>query len=178
MERVYFDNAATTRVKDEVVSAMMPYFTQIYGNMSSIHSFGRDAYAGVKTARDVIAGALRCDPGEIFFTSGGTESDNWAIFGAAYTNMKKGKHVITSSIEHHAVLHAFERLEKDGFSVTYLPVDEYGLVDPEGLRKAITDETTLVSIMYANNEIGTIQPIGELAEICAGQGIIFHTDAV
>lgn len=179
MDRVYLDNAATTRTKDEVVQEMLPYFTDVYGNASSLqYSFGREAKKAMEHAREQVAAAIGAEKGEIYFTSGGTESDNWIMKGAAFANRKKGTHIITSEIEHHAVLHTCQWLEKQGFTVTYLPVNEDGLVSPEALEKAITPETILVSIMYANNEIGTIQPIKELAAVAHGHGIIFHTDAV
>ena len=178
MTKIYMDNAATTRITKPVLDAMMPYLTEVYGNPSSVHAFGREARKPLETARRQIATALNADPAEIYFTAGGTESDNWAIRGAAYANIKKGKHLITSSIEHHAVMHTVEQLEKEGFTATYLPVDEYGLVNPKDLEKAITPETTLVTIMAANNEIGTVQPIAELAKIAHDRGALFHTDAV
>ncbi|MCL1964145.1 MAG: IscS subfamily cysteine desulfurase, partial [Firmicutes bacterium] len=178
MNRIYMDNAATTRVKDEVLQAMLPYFSEAYGNPSSIHIFGRDAKKAIELARERVAAAIGAEKGEITFTSGGTEADNWAVKGFALANVKKGKHIITSAIEHHAVLCPCEWLEKQGFTVTYLPVNEEGLVRPEDLERAITPETTLVSIMFANNEIGTIQPVKELAEIAHRHGAVFHTDAV
>jgi len=178
MKRIYLDNAATTPVHPEVVKAMLPYYNEYFGNPSSIYSFGREAKKAVEEAREKVAKALGAEPSEIFFTSGGTESDNWAIKGAAYANQDKGKHIITSAIEHHAVLHTCEYLEKQGFRVTYLPVDEYGVVKLDELKKAISDDTILISIMMANNEIGTIQPIKEIAEIAKEKGILFHTDAV
>jgi len=172
------DNAATTRVSKPVLEAMLPYLTEVYGNPSSVHSFGRDARRALDRAREQVANALGAEPREIYFTGCGTESDNWAIRGGAYARKSKGKHLITSAIEHHAVLHAMMQLEAEGFEVTYLPVDEYGLVNPEDLEKAIRPDTTLVSIMMANNEIGTIQPIAELAKIAKAHGALFHTDAV
>jgi cysteine desulfurase len=172
------DNAATTRVSKPVLEAMLPYLTEVYGNPSSIHSFGRDARKALDKAREQVAGALGADPQEIYFTGCGTESDNWAIRGGAYARKPKGKHLITSAIEHHAVLHAMAQLEVEGFEVTYLPVDSDGLVHPEDLEKAFRPDTTLVSIMMANNEIGTIQPIAELAKITKAHGALFHTDAV
>ena len=172
------DNAATTRVSKPVVEAMLPYLTEVYGNPSSIHSFGRDARKALDRAREQVANALGADPQEIYFTGCGTESDNWAIRGGAYARKAKGKHLITSAIEHHAVLHAMAQLEVEGFEVTYLPVDADGLVNPEDLEKAFRPDTTLVSIMMANNEIGTIQPIAELAKITKAHGALFHTDAV
>ena len=175
---VYVDNAATTPLKPEVLEAMMPYLTDNYGNASSIYKIGRDAKKAINDARDSIAKALGANSNEIYFTGSGSESDNWAIKGTAHANKSKGTHIITSAIEHHAVLHCFEHLEKNGFSVTYLPVDADGLVNPADLEKAIKDDTILVSIMMANNEIGTIQPISELAKIAKSKGVLFHTDAV
>lgn len=178
MNRIYMDNAATTRVSKPVVEAMLPYLTEVYGNPSSIHSFGRDARKALDRAREQVASALGADPQEIYFTGCGTESDNWAIRGGAYARKAKGRHLITSAIEHHAVLHAMAQLEVEGFEVTYLKVDAEGLVNPEDLEKAFRPDTTLVSIMMANNEIGTIQPIAELAKITKAHGALFHTDAV
>ena len=178
MNRIYMDNAATTRVSKPVLEAMLPYLTEVYGNPSSIHSFGRDARKALDRAREQVANALGAEPQEIYFTGCGTESDNWAIRGGAYAKRSKGKHLITSAIEHHAVLHAMAQLEVEGFEVTYLPVDADGLVNPEDLEKAFRPDTTLVSIMMANNEIGTIQPIAELAKIVKAHGALFHTDAV
>ena len=178
MNRIYMDNAATTRVSKPVVEAMLPYLTEVYGNPSSIHAFGRDARKALDRAREQVANALGADPQEIYFTGCGTESDNWAIRGGAYARKAKGKHLITSAIEHHAVLHAMAQLEVEGFEVTYLKVDAEGLVNPEDLEKAFRPDTTLVSIMMANNEIGTIQPIAELAKITKAHGALFHTDAV
>ena len=178
MNRIYMDNAATTRVSRPVLEAMLPYLTEVYGNPSSIHSFGRDARKALDRAREQVANALGADPQEIYFTGCGTESDNWAIRGGAYAKRSKGKHLITSAIEHHAVLHAMAQLEVEGFEVTYLPVDADGLVNPEDLEKAFRPDTTLVSIMMANNEIGTFQPIAELAKIVKAHGALFHTDAV
>ncbi len=178
MNRVYMDNAATTRVSKPVLEAMLPYLTEVYGNPSSVHSFGRDARRALDHAREQVAIALGAEPREIYFTGCGTESDNWAIRGGAYARKSKGKHLITSAIEHHAVLHAMMQLEAEGFEVTYLPVDEYGLVNPDDLEKAMRPDTTLVSIMMANNEIGTVQPIEELARIAKAHGALFHTDAV
>ena len=176
--RVYMDNGATTRVTEPVMAAMQPYFCEIYGNPSSVHSFGRETRKVVEEARRKVAEAINAKPNEIYFTGCGTESDNWAVRGAAYANIKKGKHIITSAIEHHAILHSCQQLEKEGFEVTYLPVDEEGIVSCETLEKAIRPDTTLVTIMAANNEIGTIQPIAEMAKICKDKGVLFHTDAV
>lgn len=175
---IYTDNAATTPLSREVLEEMMPYLTECYGNASSIYSIGREARSAIDKARDKIANLLGVKANEIYFTSGGSEADNWAIKGVAYANDKKGKHIITSAIEHHAVLHTCQYLEKQGFKVTYLPVDKYGMVNPSDLEAAITDETILVTIMQANNEIGTIEPIKELAEIAHAHKIPFHTDAV
>jgi cysteine desulfurase len=175
---IYLDHAATTPVKPAVLEAMRPYYTEHYGNPSSIYSIARESKKAIETARAQVAKALGAIPDEINFTSGGSESDNWAIKGIAFANRKKGNHIITSAIEHHAVLHTCQYLEKEGFSVTYLPVDSSGLVDPEDLEKAITDKTILISIMYANNEIGTIEPVAELGTIAKKHKIYFHTDAV
>lgn len=177
-KRVYLDHAATTPVHPEVLDAMMPLYRELFGNPSSVYSEGRQARACIESAREIVAKALGAQPAEIFFTGGGTEADNWAIRGIAQARQKKGRHIITSAIEHHAVLHTCHALEKQGFRVTYLPVDEFGLMNPQDLRNAITEETILVTIMYANNEIGTIQPIEELAAIAHEHQIVFHTDAV
>ena len=173
---IYLDNAATTAVRPEVLDAMLPYFSKTYGNPSSIHTIGREAKIAVENARKQVAAAIGAQPQEIYFTGCGSESDNWAIRGIA--DVAKGKHIITSAIEHHAVLHTTEYLEKKGYSVTYLPVDEYGRVSPQDVADAITDDTILITIMTANNEIGTIQPIAEIADIAKAAGIPFHTDAV
>ncbi len=178
MERIYMDNAATTRVKPEVLEAMLPYYGEVFGNPSTIYYYGREAHKALDHARQQVAAAIGADKDEIYFTSCGTESDNWAIKGAAFAHQKKGNHIITSVIEHHAVLHTCGWLEKHGFEVTYLPVDEYGRVNPADVEKAITDQTILISIMFANNEIGTIQPIAEIAKIAKAHNILFHTDAV
>ncbi len=179
MRYVYADNAATTPVSKKVVDAMIPYMTENFGNPSSLYSIGQTAFRAVKGARKQVAEALGADEKEIYFTSGGSEADNWAIKGAAALGEKKGKkHIITTKIEHHAVLHTCATLEKQGFSVTYLDVYENGIVKPEDVANAITDETCLVTIMYANNEIGTIQPIAEIGAICKEKGVLFHTDAV
>ncbi len=175
---IYLDHAATTAVKPEVFEAMKPYFTELFGNPSSIYSLGRTAKKAISEAREKVAAALNADAKEIFFTGSGTEADNWAIKGVAYANRKKGKHIITTAIEHHAVLHTCEYLEKEGFEVTYLPVDENGLICTKRLEKAIRPDTILITIMLANNEIGTIQPIEEIGEIARQKGVIFHTDAV
>ncbi len=172
------DNAATTRVTGPILEAIMPYFGEVYGNPSSIHSFGRDARKVVEQARRQVAEALGAKANEVYFTGCGTESDNWAIRGVAYARRAKGRHIITSAIEHHAVLHTCMQLEKEGFEVTYLPVDGDGFVRPEDLEKAMRPDTTLVTIMTANNEIGTIEPIEALAKITHAHGALFHTDAV
>ncbi len=175
---VYMDNAATTRVKKEVLEEMLPYFTENYGNPSSIYTLGSKSKNAIEIARERVAKAINADPKEIFFTAGGSEADNWAIKGVAFANRNKGNHIITSKIEHHAVLHTCEYLERQGFKVTYLDVDEYGIVDLEQLKEAITEDTILITIMFANNEIGTIQPIKEIGQIAKEHGIYFHTDAV
>ena len=178
MNRIYMDNAATTAVSPAVLEKMLPYFTDFYGNASSIHSTGRDARRALEEARRKVAEVLNCKPNEVYFTSGGSESDNWAIKGTAFAQRKKGNHIITSAIEHHAVLHTCQWLEKQGFAVTYVPVDEFGQVNPADVEKAITDQTILISIMAANNEIGTLQPIKEIAAIARQHKVLFHTDAV
>lgn len=179
MRRVYLDNSATTPVDPAVVEAMMPYFTEIFGNPSSVHWFGREAKFAIEEARYKIANFINADPSEIIFTSGGTESDNFAIFGVALSGLKKGKnHIITTKIEHHAVLDSCLYLQKNGFEVTFLKVGSDGVVDPDDVRKAITSKTCLISVMHVNNEIGTIQPIQEIGMIAMEHGIPFHTDAV
>ena len=178
MDRIYMDNAATTRVKPEVRDAMLPFYDEVFGNPSTIYYYGREAHKALDHARQQVAAAIGADKDEIYFTSCGTESDNWAIKGAAFAHQKKGNHIITSAIEHHAVLHTCAWLEKHGFEVTYLPVDEYGRVNPADVEKAITDKTILITIMFANNEIGTIQPIAEIAKIAKAHNVLFHTDAV
>lgn len=176
---IYADNAATTAVSEEVLQAMLPHFRIAFGNASSIYKLGRDAQHDVEDARAKVAKAIGAEPREIFFTSCGSESDNWAIKGIAENLAKRGKkHIVTSVFEHHAVLHTCQYLEKKGFEVTYVPVSDKGLIDPEDVRNAIRDDTALVTIMYANNEIGTIQPIEEIAAICKEKKVIFHTDAV
>ena len=175
---IYLDHAATTPVKPEVLEAMLPWFTENFGNPSTVYSIGRTSKKAIEEARETVARIIGAEPREIFFTGSGTEADNWAIKGAAYANMKKGKHIITTSIEHHAVLHTCQYLESEGFEVTYLPVDEYGLVSPEQVEAAIRPDTILISVMFANNEIGTIQPIAEIGKIAREKGICFHTDAV
>ena len=177
--KVYADNAATTAVSPEVLEAMLPFYKEVYGNPSSLYSLGQEAKKPLEEARETVAQCLGAQPREIYFTSCGTESDNWAIKGAAHAMKKKGKtHIITSAFEHHAVLHTCQALEKEGFTVTYLPVHENGIVRPEELEAALTENTGLVTIMYANNEIGTIQPIPEIGAICKRHGVLFHTDAV
>ncbi|MDI9519601.1 MAG: cysteine desulfurase NifS [Bacillota bacterium] len=178
MNKIYLDNAATTFVRREVADKMLSYFTDCYGNASSVYSTGRDAKKAIEDARRQVAKALNCQAAEVFFTSGGTESDNWAIKGAALANADKGKHIISSTIEHHAVLHTLEFLQKQGYEVTYVKVDEFGMVDPEDVRSAIREDTVLITIMAANNEIGTIQPISEIGRIARERKVLFHTDAV
>ena len=176
---VYADNSATTKLSEHALEAMMPYLTDNFGNASSLYSLGGKARAAVDEAREKIAAVLGASPREIYFTSGGSEADNWAIKGAAEAGRRKGKmHIITSVFEHHAVLHTLAALEKHGFTVTYLPVYENGLVRVEDLKKAIREDTCLVTVMYANNEIGTVQPIKELGAVCREMGVPFHTDAV
>lgn len=175
---VYMDNSATTPVRKEVTEEMLPYMTENFGNPSSIYEIGKISKHAIDKARKKIANALGSEENEIYFTSGGTESDNWAIKGIAFANRSKGKHIITSSIEHHAVLHTCAWLESQGFEVTYLPVDKYGMVFPEEVKKAIRDDTILISVMLANNEIGTIQPVEEIGKIAKENLIYFHTDAV
>lgn len=177
MNKIYLDNASTTAINSEVLTEMMPYFNSVYGNPNSLHCFGRDAKMAVDTARGRIAKAIGCNPNEIYFTSGATESNNWAIRGIAYANSKKGKHIITSKIEHPSVLETCKQLEKEGFSVTYLDVDKYGLVRLDKLLHNINKDTILISIMAANNEVGTIQNIQAIANIAKEKGVIFHTDA-
>ena len=178
MRRVYLDYAATTPTDPEVVKAMEPYFFDKFGNPSSIHSFGQEAKKAMEDSRQTLASLLNAKPEEIIFTSGGTESNNFAIFGVAHALEKRGNHIITTAIEHHAVTEPCKFLEKKGFKVTYVAVDKYGLVSPKEIEKAITDKTILISVMHANNEIGTIQPIAEIGKIAKSKGIYFHTDAV
>lgn len=175
---IYLDNAATTRMREEVLEAMLPYMTEHYGNASSLYKMGREAKAAINRARETVAKVLGAEANRIFFTGGGSESDNWAIKGIAYANRERGKHIITSKIEHHAVLHSCETLERDGFEVTYLPVTDEGLVTVESLKKVMRDDTILVTIAHANNEIGTVQPIAELAAVAREGGAYFFTDAV
>ena len=175
---IYMDHAATTYVKPEVLNEMIPYFTENFGNPSSIYSISRVTQRAITEAREKVGKAINADKSEIYFTGGGSEADNWAIKGIAYAYKDKGNHIITTKIEHHGLLHTCEYLEKQGFEVTYLDVDSEGFIDLEELKSAITDKTTLVSIMFANNEIGTIQPIKEIGEICRERKVFFHTDAV
>ncbi|MBS5786370.1 MAG: cysteine desulfurase NifS [Clostridioides difficile] len=177
--RLYMDYSATTPVKQEVVDAMLPYFTEYFGNASSFHTFGREAKEVLDKAREQVADLINAKPGEIYFTAGGSESDNWALEGVAYANIDKGNHIITTKIEHHAILHTCEYLAKHhGFEITYLDVDSEGKIDLKELEDAIKDTTVLISIMFANNEIGTIEPIKEACAIAKKHGILFHTDAV
>ena len=178
MENIYFDNAATTKLDDEVLDAMMPYLKENYGNASSIYKLGRESRKALEEAREKIAKILNCKPNEIYFTAGGTESDNTAIKGIARANRKKGNHIITSKIEHPAVLETCKALEREGFEISYISVDENGVVNLEELKKAIKPTTTLITIMFANNEIGTIQPIEEIGKIVKENNIYFHTDGV
>lgn len=175
---IYLDNAATTKTAPEVVEAMLPYFTEHYGNPSSIYSLGSESKKAVTEAREIIAEKLGCKTNEIYFTAGGSEADNWALKAAAEAYKTKGKHIITSKIEHHAILHTCEYLEKQGYEITYLDVDEKGIVDLDQLEKAIREDTILISVMFANNEIGTIEPIKEIGAIAKKHNVIFHTDAV
>ncbi len=175
---IYLDHAATTATRPEALEAMLPYFSEKYGNASSIYGIGTESKKAIDSARETVANALGAKPEEIYFTAGGSESDNWALKAAAEAYGAKGGHIITSKIEHHAILHTCEWLEKQGYAVTYLDVDEKGLVSPEAVRKAIRPDTILISIMFANNEIGTVQPIKEIGEIAKEKKILFHTDAV
>lgn len=177
-ELIYLDNAATTKTRPEAVEAMLPYFTELYGNPSSIYGFASESKAAVEKSREQLAGMLGAKTNEIYFTGGGSESDNWALRAVAEAYAGKGRHIITSKVEHHAILHTCAYLEKKGFEVTYLDVDEYGTVDLEQLKAAIRPDTILISIMFANNEIGTIMPIKEIGAIAKEHGILFHTDAV
>lgn len=177
-KRIYADNAATTKVAPEVVDAMLPYFTETYGNPSSIYNEGRTARVAVEKAREQVANAIGASPKEIYFTGSGSEADNWALRSTARALSKKGNHIITSAVEHHAVLHTCQDLEKQGFEVTYLPVDKYGMVSPDDVKAAIKDTTIMISIMFANNEIGTIMPIAAIGKIAKEAGVVFHTDAV
>ncbi len=175
---IYFDHAATTAVKDEVLKEMLPYFSEKFGNASTVYQIGQESKAALDDARARVAKIFNCKSNEIYFTGCGSESDNWAIKGAARANKAKGNHIITTAIEHHAVLHTCKALEKEGFEVTYLPVDENGLVSVEDVKNAVKDSTILITVMYANNEIGTIEPISEIAEFAKSKGILMHTDAV
>lgn len=177
-KRIYVDHSATTPLRREVLDAMLPYLTENFGNASTVYAEGREAKKAINTARAQVAKAIGAQEKEIFFTGSGTESDNWAIRGVAMANRQKGNHIITTAVEHHAVLHTCMALEKEGFEVTYLPVDEFGMVSPESVKNAITDKTILVTIMTANNEIGTIMPIEEIGKITKEAGVLFHTDAV
>ena len=176
--QIYLDNAATTKVSETVLEAMLPYFSEYYGNASSIYSLGAKSKEAISQSREILAGTLGARENEIYFTAGGTEADNWAIKAAAEAYASKGKHIITSKIEHHAVLHTCQYLERQGYEVSYIDVDENGIVKLEELKKAIRPDTILISIMFANNEIGTIQPIKEVGKIAGEHGILFHTDAV
>jgi cysteine desulfurase len=178
MKQIYLDYAATTPTHPEVVKAMLPYFTEAFGNPSGIYTYGQEAKGAIEEARSKVANLIGARDEEIVFTSGGTEADNFALKGVAFANQNKRNHIITSSIEHHAVMETGKFLEGRGFRVTYLPVDGYGLVDPDDVRKAITDKTILISVMHANNEVGTIEPITEIGKIAKETGIYFHTDAV
>ena len=178
MEVRYFDNSATTRIKEEVLNEMFPYLSKEYGNPSSLYSIGRSAKRAIEEARRRVASLINCKPEEIYFTSCGSESDNTALKGIAYSNKNKGKHIITSKIEHPAILHSCQNLENKGFEVTYLDVDKNGFVNLQSLENSIRSDTILISIMFANNEIGTIEPIEKISEIAHKHGIIFHTDAV
>mgnify|MGYP002541947867 FL=1 len=176
--RIYVDNAATTKMNASVAEEMIPFMTEFYGNPSSIYLEGREAKRAVEKSREQVAKAISAEPKEIYFTGSGTEADNWAVRSAASSYSNKGKHIITSSVEHHAVLHTCQDLEKQGYEVTYLPVDKYGRVSVEDLRNSIRPDTILVSIMFANNEIGTIMPVKEIGAVCRENGVLFHTDAV
>ena len=175
---IYLDNEATTKTSEEVVAAMLPYFTEYYGNPSSVYEFASESKKAVSNARRTIAETLGAQENEIYFTAGGSEADNWALKATAEAYQSKGKHIITTKIEHHAILHTAEYLEKRGFEITYIGVDENGVVKVDELEKAIRPDTILISVMFANNEIGTIQPIKEIGEIAKKHGVLFHTDAV
>jgi cysteine desulfurase len=178
LNRIYLDNAATTQLDEVVLEQMLPWLRERYGNASSVYQTGREARKAVEEARRQVARALNCTASEVFFTGSGTESDNWAIKGAAWAHQDIGRHIVSTMIEHHAVLHTLHALEKQGFSVTYVPVNEFGRVSPEDIRAAMRDDTILVSVMAANNEIGTLQPIAQIGQIAKAQGVLFHTDAV
>lgn len=175
---VYMDNSATTPTKQEVLNEMLPYFNIKYGNPSSVYSLGNQSKIAVEVSREKIGNAINAKGKEIFFTAGGTEADNWALKGVAYANRKKGNHIITTKIEHHGILHTCEYLEKQGFKITYLDVDEYGIIDLNQLKESITEKTTLISIVFANNEIGTVQPVKEIGKIAKEKEVYFHVDAV
>lgn len=175
---IYLDHAATTPTRPEVVARMQPYFSELFGNPSSIYALGRKSADAVDSAHETVSRALNCRPTEVVFTGGGSEADNLAIKGIAYAQRRRGNHIITSAVEHHAVLHTCQRLEQEGYQVTYLPVDAHGQVDPAQVEAALTDQTALVTIMYANNEVGTVQPIAEIGQICRAHRVPFHTDAV
>jgi len=176
--RVYLDHSATTPVRAEVLAVMIPYFSAAFGNASSVHRWGKEARMGVDLAREKVAHLIGANPSEIIFTSGGTEADNLALRGTAYAQKGKGNHIITTKIEHHAILHTCESLEREGFEVTYVGCDQYGMVDPEDIRAAITPKTILMSVMHGQNEVGTIEPVGEIGKIAKERGIVFHTDTV
>ncbi len=176
--KIYLDNAATTTLDKEVLEKMLPYFTEAFGNASSLHTFGREALKAVDNARDYIASVINAKPSEIYFTSGGTESDNWALKGIADNYKNLGKHIVTTKIEHHAILETCATLEKQGFEITYIDVDSDGIIKIDDLKNAVRDDTILVSVMTANNEVGSIQPISEIGMFCKEKGVFFHTDAV
>lgn len=178
MPRIYFDHNATTPLRPQVLEAMVPYLTGAVGNASSIHGFGREARDAVEAARDILARSLGCSSGEVYFTSGGTEADNWAIEGMACSRRQRRRRIVTSAVEHHAVLHTCRHLEQRGFEVIYVPVDEYGVVDLNAVESALDDNTALVSIMHANNETGTIQPLAEIGRLARARGVPLHVDAV
>ena len=178
MERIYLDNAATTRVRPEAAEAALRAMTEIYGNASSVHAFGREAKKALEKARAQVAALIGAKKEEIYFTAGGSEADNWALKGTAHALCGKGRHIVTTAVEHHAVLHTCKALEKEGFEVTYLPVDEYGRVTAEQVEKALRPDTILVSVMAANNEVGTLEPIAEIGAVCRAHNVLFHTDAV
>ncbi|MDD4508696.1 MAG: cysteine desulfurase NifS [Eubacteriaceae bacterium] len=178
MKRIYLDNAATTPVDERVLKEMLPYFCEKFGNPSAVYTEAHEAKFAIEAARLQVAKAINADPKDVYFTSGGSESDNWALKGVAFKNRAKGNHIITTAIEHHAILHTCEFLEKEGFDITYLPVDDQGLISLDDLKAAIRDDTILVSVMFANNEIGTIEPIEAIANVVKEKGIIFHSDAV
>lgn len=178
MRQVYLDYSATTPVKEDVLKEMIPYYTEKFGNPSSLYTIGLEAKEAVESARAQVAKLINANPKEIYFTAGGSEADNWAVFGVANSLKEKGNHIITTEIEHHAMLHSCEFLEKNGYEVTYLAVEPDGTVKPEALEAAITDKTILISVMFVNNEVGTIEPIKELVAVAKAHKILFHTDAV